>query len=98
MVLAVLLYVMKRFNLKYGEIGSQMKIMPFGKTYAPIAAIIELSTMLKLKTLDLLHIAYITLLKNKGEPIHTLITVDKNFENAKEYLRNNIKVNVSLVE
>jgi len=96
-IAAILLYIMRRFNLRYKALVSRAKTLPFGKMHAPTAAAVELSGALKLKTLDLLHAAYIKLLKNEGEPIHTLVTADSDFEKAKK-LKSILGIDVTLIE
>ena len=95
---AILLYLMKRFNLRHRGFESLMKIMPLGKVYNPLATAIELSPKLRLKTLDLLHIAYVKLLKDEGEPIHKLITADTDFEEAREYLEETAGVHLYILK
>ncbi|MEM3945463.1 MAG: PIN domain-containing protein, partial [Candidatus Micrarchaeia archaeon] len=59
----LLLYLLKRFGLKYEKVDSRAKVPKFDSVYFPIATAITISRRLRLKTLDLLHIAYIRLLK-----------------------------------
>ena len=95
---AVILYLLRRFNLEYRALGTRTKVTVFGRMYAPMAVAMELSSRLRLKTLDLLHAAYLKLLKEAGEPIHTLVTADKDFKEAEEGLRDAVDVNVRLIE
>jgi len=96
-VLAILLYIMRRFNIKYRVIEDRLKITPLGKIYKPIITAVEISPALKLKTLDLLHISYIKLLKEEGEPIYKLITADTEFEKAEEYLKEEMEVDLLMI-
>jgi len=86
LIMAVLLYIIKRFNLTYKAVRYRVATLPLGRVYMPLAVAMKLSTQLKLKTLDLLHAAYIKLLKDEGEPIHTLVTADSDFEGVKRQL------------
>ena len=97
-ILAILLYLLQRFNLKYRAVKSRARALPFGRSNAPAAVAIELSAVLRLKTLDLLHTAYVKLLKDQGEPIFTLRTADTDFEGVKEQLKNAVGVNVSIAK
>ena len=97
-IVAVLLYLLRRFNLKYRAVESRARTLPFGKASAPTATAMELSAALKLKTLDLLHVAYMKLLKDQGEPIFTLKTADADFKEAEEQLKSAVGVSVSIVE
>ena len=94
---AVILYILKRFNLKYKMLRSRTRVTVFGKMYAPIAVAMELSPKLRLRTLDLLHIAYLKLLKEEGEPINTLMTADEDFKEVEKELKEVIGVNVHLI-
>lgn len=95
---AIVLYILRRFNLIYRPLSSLRPSFPsLGKVYKPILLAIELSTLLRLKTLDLMHIAYIKALKEEGEPISVLLTGDKDFKNAELQLMKNLKIKVELV-
>jgi predicted nucleic acid-binding protein len=63
----VLLYVLKRFGLQYRRIDGRGNIYPLGDFYLPLALAIELSSRVRLKTLDLLHLAHIAALKEQGK-------------------------------
>ncbi|WP_148681987.1 PIN domain-containing protein [Thermofilum adornatum] len=63
----VLLYVLKRFGLQYRRIDGRGNICPLGDFYLPLALAIELSSKVRLKILDLLHLAYIAALKEQGK-------------------------------
>ena len=97
-ILAILLYLLQRFNLKYRAVESRARALPFGRTGAPTATAIELSATLRLKTLDLLHAAYVKLLKDQGEPIFTLKTADTDFKGVEEQLKSTVGVSVSIVK
>jgi len=97
MEVVTLLYILKRFNLEYRVLGTHAKVTVFGKVYAPIATAMELSPKLRLKTLDLLHAAYLKLLKERGEPVDTLVTADEDFKRVEKELREAVGVNVYLM-
>lgn len=78
--MAAILYIMRRFNLKYVALGPRARASAFGRMYAPFAVATELSPRLRLKALNLLHAAYLKLLKKLGEPVHTLVTADKELQ------------------
>ncbi|MEM3390595.1 MAG: PIN domain-containing protein [Thermoproteota archaeon] len=77
----LLLYLLKRFGLKYEKVDGRVKVPMFDSVYLPVATAINLSRRLRLKALDLLHIAYIRLLKERGRALNTLITADEDFSN-----------------
>jgi len=97
-IFAILLYIMKRFKLRYESIEKRIKSTILGKMYSPVAAAIELSKPLQLKTLDSLHIGYIKVLKDEGKSIDRLITADTDFEKAKEYLDKVIGIALSTIK
>ena len=98
LVTASLLYILRRFKLKYRAITVRTRPLPFGRIYAPVAVATELSSTLRLKTLNLLHVAYVKILKEEGEPIRTLVTADSDFKRIKKELRDSIGVEVLLLE
>lgn len=91
---SLLLYLIKRFNLWYGKVNGYTKIPMLGELYSPISMAINLSANLKLKTLDLLHVAYAKLLKDKGKVIDTLITVDEEFKNVERTIEDMLDMKV----
>ena len=95
---AVILYILKRFNLEYKALRTRTKVTVFGRMYAPAATAMELSPKLRLKTLGLLHVAYLKLLKEQGEPINTLVTADKDFKEAEKGLKEVVDINVHLIQ
>lgn len=97
-VTAILLYVLRRFNLKYRSIHGSTRLPLLGSVYRPIATAIELSSPLRLKALDLLHVAYAKLLKDGGEAIQRLVTADKDFGKMREALREKVGIDLQLVE
>jgi len=97
-VITIILYITRKFKLNYGSTREFSKTPPLGETYAPIAEAIKLSSKLKLKTLNTLHIAYVKILKNKGQPIRKIITVDKNFKKSKNQIENIAKTRLHIIE
>jgi predicted nucleic acid-binding protein len=62
--------------------------------YSPFATAIDISSKFKLKTLDLLHLAYLKTLKEQGEEIRKIITADYDFEREKEAIMRELNINV----
>lgn len=93
---AVILYLIRRFNLRYERANGHAKIPALGEMYLPITIAINLSRNLKLKTLDLLHIAYAKLLRDQGKRINVFLTIDKEFEKATKIVdeKFNIKIKI----
>lgn len=84
---AILIYILKRFGLKYRLVDGSTRLPLLGKVYRPVAVAIELSSKARLKTLDLLHVAYAKLMKEEGESIEEILTADTDFEKAGELLK-----------
>ncbi len=95
--IAIILYIMRRFNLKYTSVRSFSRT-PFGKLYNPLAYTIELAEKLKLKTLDLPHLAYIKAIREQGLWIHTLLTADADFKDIEKGLQELLGIAVDLVK
>lgn len=79
--LALLLYLVKRFKLTYFEVHTGKKSMALGKIYAPLAKTLRFSQILKMKTLDVMHLAYVHVI-NKQIPkfIDVIATADEDFD------------------
>ena len=92
LLIAILVYVFRRFSIKFVKIGGSMEIPLLGQMSLPVAAAIELSAKIKLRSLDLLHIAYVKLLKEKGFKISAFATLDEDFVKAKEFLEKELSV------
>lgn len=78
--LALLLYLVKRFKLTYFEVHAGKRSMALGKIYAPLAQTLRISQILKMRTLDVMHVAYVYLI-NKQIPkfLDTIATADEDF-------------------
>lgn len=96
-LIAVILYIMKRFNLRYISIEGLSR-NPIGRFYKPLAYAIELAEKFRLKTLDLLHLAYIKAMKEHGARIHALLTADTDFKNSEEDIGKTLGITVKLVK
>ncbi|RLG88021.1 MAG: PIN domain nuclease [Thermoprotei archaeon] len=97
-IAALLLYILKRFKLQYKSINGYVKIPLLNKVHKLAINTIQLSPILKLKTLDLLHIAYIKLMKEKGVAVRTLITVDEDFKKREEVVKRTIDIDIQLIK
>lgn len=94
---AAVLYIMKRFKLSYERVDGYKRAV-VGNIYFPFGIALELSSELKLKTLDLLHLAYIRALTEQGEEINTLLTLDEDFEKEKERIERELNVKVKVLK
>ncbi len=97
-MLAIILYLVKRFKLRYKSVQGHTRLPLLGRVHRPIAAAVELSPLLGLRTLDLLHVAYAKLIKEEGEPIQKLVTADQGFEKAREKLREAASIDIHIIQ
>ncbi|WP_232216690.1 type II toxin-antitoxin system VapC family toxin [Desulfurococcus amylolyticus] len=95
-LIAIILYIMKRFNFRYINVKGSSR-SPIGRFYKPLAYGIELTGKLRLKTLDLLHLAYIKAMKEQGAQIHALLTADADFKNSEEDIRKALGITIKLL-
>lgn len=93
----LLLYLIKRFKLEYERVDGYTKIPALGELYSPMAVALNLSTKLKLRTLDSLHIAYSKLLRDKGREIDSLITVDEELRSVVGTTRELLDIRVRIL-
>ena len=96
-LIAIILYVLKRFNLKYVNTKGHSKTL-MGSLYRPLAHAVGLAEKLKLRTLDLLHLAYIKAMKEQGLQISTLLTADADFKDHERDIQKILKINVDLIK
>jgi len=96
-VVAVILYLVKRFGLKYRRAGGFERFPLLGAAYKPMANAVKLASRLKLRTLDLLHVAYAEHLRELGEPIREIVTADYGFKRAEKVLREEMKLELRIL-
>jgi len=97
-LIAVLIYLLKMFKIKYAKLDLlQRSIMPW-TMYQPFATALELSTNLKMKTLDLLHLAYIQAISKTGEPVTAIATADRDFKKAQKQITKKLGIKVIFIE
>jgi predicted nucleic acid-binding protein len=85
---------LRRFKLSYRRVNGYKRVFVIDDLYSPFAATIDISSKFKLKTLDLLHLAYLKTLKEQGEEIREIITADYDFEREKEAIMRELNINV----
>ncbi|MBI4257497.1 MAG: PIN domain-containing protein [Thaumarchaeota archaeon] len=78
--ITAIIYILRRFKLKQAKPQGFITIPTLGRLYAPIAITIQLSEAIKLKTLDLLHLASAKQIKENGLAITSFATGDQAFE------------------
>ncbi len=96
-IIAVILYLLKRFNLKYKRAKGFERFPLLGAAYKPMANTVKLASRLKLRTLDLLHVAYAMHLRELGEPIREIVTADHGFKRAEKVLREEMKLELRIL-
>jgi len=95
--IAVLIYILRRFRLKYISVKEYSRTM-LGEHYKPMSYAVNLASKVGLKTLDLLHIAYIKAMKEQETKIHSLLTVDADFKKHEASIQDAVGVSVELLE
>lgn len=81
-ILFIVSYLLKKFNLKLVSLAKET-ITHFGVMPAVFSTALWLSVDVKLRTLDLLHLAYATLFKRNNYPITAIATLDEDFYNKR---------------
>ena len=85
-VTAYVIYVMSKYGLKLIEASGDRIFTPMGRVREEVGVGIGHSAELKLRSLDLLHLSYLLVLKERGYPIESIITSDREFLKAEEFL------------
>ncbi len=85
-LLAYLVYLMSKYGLKLLSPSGERVVTPLGKVSAEDGSCLYMATDLKLRSLDLLHVAHLLSLKNRGYSIETLLTSDTEFFKAAKFL------------
>lgn len=95
---AALLYLLKRFNLKYRPLDHRSSATAYGRAGVVAATTLSLASSLRLRALDLLHAAYAKLLKEQGEPISSIETADREFWERREEIKEVLGLRVVFIE
>jgi predicted nucleic acid-binding protein len=85
-LLAYLVHLMSKFSLKLLGPSGDLAYTPLGRLGAEAGSSLGLATDLKLRTLDLLHLAHLLSLKERGFSIEALLTSDREFLKAEKLL------------
>ena len=94
-VTAYVVYVMSKYGLKLIEAPADRVFTPMGRVSAEVGVALGHSAELKLRSLDLLHISHLLVLKERGYPIESLITSDREFLKAEKLLESRgVKVSI----
>lgn len=97
-MLAIILYVVKRFGLKLHTVERGTKIPTLGTMNAPLYETVKLAPTTRLRTLDLIHVAYVKLMVETGLPLGAFITADLEYERAREFLKDTLGVELLIID
>lgn len=97
-ITVAILYIMRRFKLNYRRVDGHKRIFVVGNLYSPLATAIDISSKFKLKTLDLLHLAYVKTLIEQGEEVNELITLDDDFKRERDTIEQELNVKVKTLD
>lgn len=86
-VVAYVLYMMTKHGLKLIESPPDMVFTPAGRVSASAGWAMSHASEFRLKALDLLHLAQLFVLKERGYPIDSILTSDEEFLKVKEALK-----------
>lgn len=85
-LLAYLVYLMSKYGLKLLGPSGEHVLTPIGRIGLEAGSCLALAAELKLRSLDLLHVAYLLSLKERGYGIEKLLTTDREFQKAEKLL------------
>ncbi len=94
---AILIYLIKRFGLIYKKVNGFVRLPAIGGLYSPMAFAVTWSTKLRLRTLDMIHLAYVKIMKEEGLSVRNIVTADEEFQKAKGITKKKISVEVSII-
>ena len=83
---AYVAYVMSKYGLKLIETPGERVLTPLGRVSAEVAAAMGHSAQVKLRSLDLLHVSHLLSMKDKGYPVESIMTSDREFLKAEKFL------------
>ena len=86
-LLAYLIYLMSKYDLKLLPPPVEQVATPFGKVDVESGSCLAFASDVKLRSLDLLHVAHLISLKNRGFNIEVLLTSDSDFSKAQRFLK-----------
>ncbi len=96
-VILALVYVLRKFNLQYIKVNDSLLLPPIGRVSRIVAKAVELSVKVKLRTLDLLHLAYMLTLRDEGYPLRELVTLDKDFIDNKSIIEETLGIRITTI-
>jgi len=94
---AILIYLIKRFGLIYKKVNGLVRLPAIGELYSPMAFAVTWSTKLRLRTLDIIHLAYVKIMKEEGLSVRNIFTADEEFQKANGITKKEIGVEVSII-
>lgn len=92
-LLAYLVYIMAKFDLKLLSPSSELITTPLGRVTSESGSSLAMAPGLKLRSLDLLHISHLISIKDRGFNVESLLTSDGDFRRAESFLKgHNVKL------
>lgn len=85
-LLAYLVYLMSKYDLRLLESSDSRIFTPLGRVSAESGSSLGLAARLKLRSLDLFHVAHLLSLKDRGYGIDAILTSDGEFLKAQKLL------------
>ncbi|MEM1522146.1 MAG: hypothetical protein QXU69_03925, partial [Thermofilaceae archaeon] len=90
---AAILYIVRRFKLRYVKVeGSESYY--FLAVSKPVSRALKLSSTISLGALDLMHLAYIDALRDRGD-LEELLTADEDFSRVAEIIEKLVGMKVT---
>ena len=93
----LILYLLRRFGLRVRAVEGLIRIPMLGDMSQPMAETLNLSERFRLRTLDLLHLAYVKLLREMGERIDILMTADEELKKMAKEIEEELGVTVQFI-
>lgn len=85
-LLAYVVYLMSKYEVKLLPPSAEQVATPFGKVNVESGSCLALASDVRLRSLDLLHVAHLISLKTRGFNIESLLTSDSDFSKAQRFL------------
>ena len=84
--------------MKLHTVERGTKILTLGTMNASLYEAVKLAPTTRLRTLDLIHVAYVKLMVETGLPLGAFITADLEYERAREFLKDTLGVELLIID
>lgn len=85
-MLAFMVYVMSKYDLKLVEPSIEHVATPFGRVDAESSSCLALASELKLRSLDLLHVSHLVSIMHRGFIVESFLTSNSDYQRAEKFL------------